>query len=63
LFLFQSYCLESARLLYHNEAETRIEQIEKSATKLSIEDRTSLAAANVLREFGTRIMNAKKKYV
>ena len=55
-----SMTLEQAQLLFNNEAETRIEEKDKSAARLSIEDRTALYTANVLREFGIRIMNAKK---
>lgn len=55
-----SLTLEQAQLLFHNEAETRIEEFDKSSAKLNIEDRTSLSVANITREYGVRIMNSKK---
>jgi hypothetical protein len=47
-----SLTLEQAQLLFNNEAETRIEEHDKSAQKLSMDDRTALSVANITREYG-----------
>ena len=51
-----SHTLEEAQLLYHNEAETRIEEVDRAAARLSVEDRTILANANILREYGVSFL-------
>ena len=55
-----SLTLEQAQLLYHNETPTHIEKEDKAMLKLAPADRCSLWSANMMREYGVRIMNAKK---
>ena len=55
-----SLTLEQAQLMFNNEAETRIEEFDRSASKLTMDDRTALSVANITREYGVRIMNSKK---
>jgi hypothetical protein len=55
-----SLTLEQAQLLYHNESPTHIEKEDKAMLRLDPADRCTLWSANMMREYGVRIMNAKK---
>ena len=55
-----SLTLEQAQLLYHNESKVRIEKEDKGMARLSADKQCTIWSANMMREYGVRIMNAKK---
>ena len=55
-----SLTLEQALLMHHNESAVHIEREEKAISKLEADEKCALYSANLMREYGVRIMNAKK---